>query len=119
MATQAEMATIEARNRIAAARRSQKAKSYEHTLVRKSSGLITAAFFGTLNRMNVPVSIAGFPVKLGVIALAQLGEGLSKGNMAAAMAGIADSVTAIYVERTISTSTLVAGDGESDDGGEI
>jgi len=56
------------------------------------------------------VSMGGFPWKLGVEALALLGEGMSKGALQAIMAGIADGTLAIYVERSISTDTIIAGD---------
>ena len=111
MATAQEIVVAEYRNRMAAAKRTQKTRSMEHVMVRKSSGILSAALYGTLNRMAVPHTIGGFPWKLGVIAVAQLGEGLSKGNMQAAMAGLADATTAIYIERSITTATIVAGEG--------
>lgn len=107
----------EARTRIASAQRRARTSSLENALVRKAAGVTAAALYGTFNRMAVPVALGGFPWKLGVIALAQLGEGLTRGSMQAALAGIADATTAIYVERSITTDTLVAG-GETQ-GGEL
>lgn len=103
------VAAMEARNRIASARRTQRTRSLEGALVRKATGVTAAALYGTLNRMQVPVTLGGFPWKLGIIALAQLGEGLSRGMAQAALAGIADATTAIYVERSISTDTMISG----------
>jgi hypothetical protein len=99
----------ETKNRLASARRTAMQHSLQHTLVRKATGITTAALFGTLARVKVPNTIGGFPWKLGVITLAQLAEGLSKGNIQAAAAGVADSATAIYVAKTIEMDTLIAG----------
>ena len=104
-----EVAKKEASARVANLTRRYKQKNLEHALVRKASLLTTAAVFGTLDRMKVPVAIAGFPWKLGVASLALLGEGLTKGNVQAIMAGLADSTLAIYVSKSISTNTLIAG----------
>ena len=118
MATAIEQVKIEARAKMTAANARIKTKTLERTLVRKGSLLVSSAVYGTLNRMDIPISIAGFPWKLGVGALALLGEGMSKGNLQAVLGGVADSTMAIYVERSISTNNLVAGDdvGWHDDG---
>lgn len=117
MATAIEQIKAESRAKISAANQRAKSKTLERTLVRKGSLLVSAAMYGTMNRMDVPISIAGFPWKLGVGALALLGEGMSKGNLQAVLGGVADSTMAIYVERSISTNNLVAGDvGWHDDG---
>ncbi len=105
-----EIAIAEGKNKLAAARRRYQTKSLENTLIRKAAIVSTAALYGALNRMNVPVAIGGFPWKLGVVTLATLGEGLTKGAVQAASGGIADSTMAIYIERSISTDTLIAGD---------
>ena len=99
----------ETKSRLAAARRSSMQKGLQHTLVRKATGITTAALFGTLARVKVQNTIGGFPWKLGVITLAQLAEGLSKGSVQAAAAGCADAATAIYVAKTIELDTLIAG----------
>jgi hypothetical protein len=116
-----EQVRAEANARIASARRRQREATLTGALVRKSAGISTAALYGTLNRLNVPVSIGGFPWKIGVITLATLGEALSSGMMQSACAGVADATQAIYVERSISRNTLVAGNGDSggDSGGEV
>ncbi len=130
MATAIEQVKQEARAKMTAANARIKTKTLERTLVRKGSLLVSSAVYGTLNRMDIPISIAGFPWKLGVGALALLGEGMSKGNLQAVLGGVADSTMAIYVERSISTNNLVAGDDvgweddgsadpDDDDGGEI
>lgn len=121
--TKIEQVKAEGRQRLANARRRMEQRNMEQTLVRKGTLLASAAGYGTLNRLGVPVSIGGFPWKIGVATLALLGEGLTKGNTQAVMAGLADSTLAIYVERSISTNTLIAG-GEGDyededDGGEM
>lgn len=99
----------EARNRIAAAGRRVRVQSLEHALMRKASGLATAATFGALARYKVSPEVAGFPWKVAVITIAQLGEGLSRGAVQAGLGGIADAATAIYVERSIATDTLISG----------
>lgn len=124
MPSQIEVAKKEASQRIAAMNRRFKQKSLESALVRKASLLSSAAIYGTMERMKVPVAIAGFPWKVGVASLALLGEGLSKGNVQAIMAGIADSTLAIYVSKSIGTNTLIAGfesvgADDADDGGEV
>ena len=131
MASAIETVKAEGRARLAAANRRFRQKGMEQMLIRKAAVLSSAAVYGTLNRVGVPVDIAGFPWKVGVAALALLGEGLSKGATQAVMAGLADTTLAIYVERSISTNTLIAGqygygiegddddDDDDDDSGEI
>ena len=123
-----ELAKKEASSKIQAANRRAKSQRLEATLVRKGVGLSTAALYGTLNRMGVPIAIGGFPWKLGVGALATLAEGLTKGTTNSVMSGIADATMAIYIERSISKNTLIAGEGgegscggsdDDDDGGEL
>lgn len=114
-----EQVRAEAAHRIANARRRQREQSLTGALVRKSAGISTAALYGTLNRLAVPATIGGFPWKIGVITLATLGEALSSGMAQSACAGIADATQAIYVERSISKNTLVAGNGNGDSGGEV
>lgn len=113
-----KLALLEAKQRIAAAHRRMRTKTLESALVRKGTGAVTAATLGTMNRLGVPVTIGGFPWKIALIAIAQLGEGLSRGAIQAAMAGVADATSAIYIERSISTKTLIAGEGD-EDGGEV
>ncbi len=128
MASLRELEKRDVNARIAAARRRAQSQALERTLVHKGTLITSAALYGTLNRMNVPIAVAGFPWKLGVGALALLGEGLSRGNMQAVMSGVADATMAIYVERSITTDTLIAGehddyddddDDDDDEGGEV
>lgn len=119
-----ELAKKEASQRIAAANRRHKEKMLQAAIVRKGTNVSTAALYGTLNRFGVPVTLGGFPWKLGVWTISTIGEALTKGNWQAALAGVSDSTQAIYVERSISTGTVIAGnadedDGDSDDGGEL
>jgi len=123
-----EVAKKETARRIAGARERLRRTTLEHTIVRKGTGVTTAAIYGSMNRMGVPVEIAGFPWKVAVATLAQLGEGLSSGYTQAVFAGVADSTTAIYIERALSTDTLIAGEdddeyidaeSEDDDGGTL
>lgn len=104
-----ELVRIQNAARLATARRSTQRATMQHSLVRKATGITTAALLGTLKRVGVQDTVGGFPWKLGMITLAQLGEALSKGNMQAAMAGIADSGTAIYIDRAIVSGSLIAG----------
>ena len=106
-----ELAKKEASMRIASATQRRKASSTERMLVRKATLVGTAGVYGVLNRMGVPVEIAGFPVKLAISTAANLAEAMTGGNTQAVMAGIADATTAIYVERSITTGTVIAGEG--------
>ena len=129
-----ELAKKDASNRIAAMTRRMKSNALERVLVHKGALAVSAALYGTLNRLGVRVDIGGFPWKIGVGGLALLGEGMTSGNWQAVLSGIADSTFAIYIERSISTNTLIAGDGteyetveneeeeeeeEEEDGGEV
>ena len=126
-----ELAKKEASMRIASANQRRKASGTERMLVRKATLVGTAGVYGVLNRMGVPVEIAGFPVKLAISTAANLAEAMTGGNTQAVMAGIADATTAIYVERSITTGTVIAGDYEvgaeddeiieveADDGGQL
>jgi hypothetical protein len=114
-----KLARQEASTRIAAVHRRVKTQGLERALVRKAGVLTTAAIYGTLHRYNVTDAIGGFPWRLGVLTLAQLAEGMTKGNMQAIAAGIADASLAVYVERSIATDSLIAGISESSPGAEI
>jgi len=113
--SQLKVAKAEASQRISNARKAARTKGYEHAIVAQAAGITTAALFGTLNRYKIPVTIGGFPWKLGLSALAMLGQAMTKGNVQAAMQGVSIATTAVYVERSISTDTLVAG-GEVENG---
>lgn len=114
---QLELAKREHSSRLAAANRRNKMNNFENTLVRKGAVIGTAAVFGTMNRMDVPVTLAGIPWKLFVNAGALLVEGLTSGKLQAAAGGISDATTAIFTERAISENTLIVGQGG--DGGEL
>ena len=105
-----ELMKIEQASKMAAVRRRFKTQGLQNTLVRKGAVFGTAALYGTLNRFDVPVTIGGFPWKLAVNALALTGEGMTKGGWQAMFAGVSDSTTAIYVERSISENTLIVGE---------
>lgn len=115
-----ELMNLERKSAVAAARRRAEKGTLERTLVHKGVLITSAALYGTLNRMNVPIAIAGFPWKIGIGALALLGEGLTGGNLQAVFSGISDSTMAIYIERSITTDTLIAGeDDPEEEGGEV
>lgn len=95
--------------RIAGVRRSHKTMDMKKMVLRKASVLGTAATFGAMNRMGVPHELAGFPWKLGVATIANVGEALTGGKTQAVLAGIGDSTMAIYVERSITTGSVIAG----------
>ena len=101
-----------AANRAAATRR-EKMRGYESMFVRKGAGILTAATFGTLNRLDVSVSVGWFPWKLAVSALALAVEGTTSGKVQAAAAGVGEATNAIYIERAISENTLIVGEGPS------
>lgn len=107
-----ELVKKEASMRTAAASRRHKTQSLLGMMVRKSSIMGTASVYGAMNRMGVPVEVAGFPWKLAVGTIANLGEALSGGKTQAVCAGIADATTAIFIERAITTGTVIAGGGE-------
>ena len=115
---QLELAKREHSSRLAAANRRNKMSNFDNTLVRKGAVVGTAAIYGTLNRMDVPVAIGGFPWKLAVNALALLVEGTTSGRLQAAAGGVSDATTAIFTERAISENTLIVG-AAGDDGGEL
>lgn len=110
-----ELAKQETRNRIASLTRRYKTKNLESALVRKATVISTAALYGALNRMDIPVTVAGIPWKLIIGPAAMLVEGLSKGALQAGAAGVADATLAIWVERSISTDTIIAGEPDDDD----
>lgn len=124
MASKSELELLkkDASNRVAAATRRYKTQTLQAMFVRKGSGISTSALYGALNRMGIPVTIGGFPWKIGVATIALLTEGLTKGAPQAIAAGVGDATTYIYIERAISTDTIIAGHDDDDDdegGGEI
>ena len=123
MAKVSELDLVKAEHsqRMAAANRRNKMDNFKQTLVRKGAIVSTAAVYGTLNRMDVPVAIGGFPWKLAVSGIALVVEGMSSGMLQATAAGISDATTAIFTERAISENTLIVGRGtpSSDPGGEL
>lgn len=106
-----ELVKKEASMRIANAGRRVKTQSMERMIIRKAGVLGTASVYGAMNRMGVPHELAGFPWKVAVGTIATVGEALSGGKTQAVCAGIADATTAIYIERSISTGTVIAGNG--------
>lgn len=120
MAKVSELDVVKAEHsqRMAAANRRYKMENFKHTLVRKGAIVGTAAVYGTLNRLDVPVAIGGFPWKLAVSALALVVEGTTSGMLQATAAGISDSTTAIFTERAISENTLIVGQGRRGGGGD-
>lgn len=107
--TSMELIKRDASNRIAAASRRNKTQGLERMLVRKASLVGAAGLYGALNRYNVPVDIGGFPYKLAVSTIANLTEAMTGGNLQAVAAGIADATTAIYIERAVTTGSVIAG----------
>lgn len=125
MASQASKLAVEKqkhRQSLANAKRRAEKRSMTDALVRKGAILSTAGVIGAMNRFDVPVEIGGFPWKVGVAGLAWIGEALTGGVAQSVFGGIGDGTLAIYVERAISTKTLIAGEDEDDDedeGGEL
>ena len=97
--------------KLSAATRRYKTQKLEAMFYRKGAGLLTAATFGTLNRLDVSVSVGWFPWKLAVSGLALAVEASTGGKLQAAAAGVNEATTAIYVERSISENTLIVGQG--------
>lgn len=86
-------------------------KTFETTILRKAGVSMTAAAYGAMNRYAVPNNISGFPWKLGVWLGATLVEALADSRVLTAFsAGVSDATMAVYMERAISTKTLVAGE---------
>lgn len=115
MSTKIEQIKKDALTRMARLRTNQRRQSLEHALVRHGSGLVTAAALGACRRYGVPPSVAGFPWKVGISALATLGEAMTSGATQAALAGVGAATTAIYVESAIATDSMVAGGDYSPD----
>ena len=115
-----ELVKREHSQRMAAANRRFKMANFQNTLVRKGAIVGTAAVYGTLNRLDVPVAIGNFPWKLAVSGVSLVVEGMSSGFLQATAAGISDATTAIFTERAISENTLIVGQGgNADPGGEL
>lgn len=86
-------------------------RQFETTILRKAGVSLTAAAYGAMNRYAVPNNINGFPWKLGVWLGATLIEALSDSKIVTAFsAGVSDATMAVYMERSISNKTLVAGE---------
>ncbi len=115
--SQLDLIKKDASARVAAANRRNKSANMTAMFIRKGSLVSMSALYGTLNRFGVPVTLGGFPVKIGIATVSLLVEGLSKGALQSIAAGVNDSTTAIYIERAISTGSVIAG--EHEDGGEI
>ena len=95
----------------AAAGRRAKMARLEAMFYRKGAGMLTAATFGTLNRLDVSVSVGWFPWKLAVTTAALAVEASTGGKIQATAAGIGEATNAIYIERAISENTLIVGAG--------
>lgn len=109
-----EMLKQKNRAAVAGVRRRLESKEMQKTLIRKGAIIATAGTYGTMNRFDVPVEVGGFPWKLAVMGLSFIGEATTQGPAQAAFSGVGDATMAIYLERSISTNTLVAGDGYDD-----
>jgi hypothetical protein len=116
--SQLDLIKKDATARVAAANRRNKNNNMTAMFIRKGSLVSTSALYGTLNRFGVPITLGGFPWKIGIATISLLVEGLTKGAVQSIAAGVNDSTTAIYIERAISTGSVIAGD-DDEDGGEI
>jgi len=97
-------------NRLAAVNRKTKSDRMEAMFYRKGAGMLTAATYGTLNRLDVSVSVGWFPWKLAVTALALGVEATTGGKVQAAAAGIGEATNAIYIKDSITENTLIVGE---------
>jgi len=96
--------------KVAAMNRRTKADRMEAMFYRKGAGMITAATYGTLNRLDVSVSVGWFPWKLAVTALALGVEATTGGKLQAAAAGVGEATNAIYIKDAITENTLIVGE---------
>lgn len=103
------------RGKLAKATARVRVRSLEQSITRKASGVTAASVLGVMKRQGVRDDLGGFPWKVGAAALAQIGEAMTKGNTQAALAGIADAITAVYVENAIATGSIIAGGDVDDD----
>lgn len=110
MATKIEEVKKEGSRRAAAMRERWSREELQKSLIRKGTVFGTAAVLGTMNRLNVPIAIAGFPWKVAVAGVAMIVEATTKGPVQAVAGGIGDATMAVYIERSISTGSLIAGD---------
>jgi len=107
--TQLEQLKKSSAQRIKNANSRVRQQRLEGALVRHGANIATAAAIGTMNRYGVPATVGGFPWKIGAGALALLGEATTGGAVQSALSGIASGMLAVYVERSITGGTLVAG----------
>ncbi len=93
-------------------------KHLESALVRKSVGAMSSGIYGAMNRFGVPVTIKGFPWKLGVWVGATVMEALTRGMVQAASGAVSDNTMGIYIYDAVTKGTVIAGDDENaSDGG--
>lgn len=98
------------RMQASAARYRQHRKSFERSLIRKSSVVLTAGAYGAMARMAIKDDLHGFPWKAGVWLGATVVESLARNPTVQAFAsGVSDATLAVYVEKSIANKTLIAG----------
>ena len=102
----------ETASRMASMNRNVKRRALEATMVRHAAVVGTAASLAAMNRMSVPVAIGGVPTKLALALVALVGEGVTRGRTQAALGGVANACMAVYIERSITTKSVVAGEGD-------
>lgn len=100
-----------ARLHAATTKHRQSMRGLEMGLLRKATITVTSAGYGAMRKHAVPMSIKGFPWKLGVWLAATVTEVAVKSPAVVAIAGaIGDTSLASYTEGAVASGQLIAGE---------
>lgn len=94
-------------------RHNQSMQKIETALLRKAVVTASAAGYGMLRRHKVPLSVKGFPWKLGVVLVANITEAFTKGGVQTAAGALGDYTLGSYTENATASGTLIAGEGDA------
>jgi len=108
------MASELARAKATIANQRKRGDELEATVVRKAVITVTAATTAFAENKGMQAAYFGVPTKVGIAALASLGEALSRDKTTRRFLGaIADSELAAYSYAAVRAGTFIAGDGGS------
>lgn len=92
-------------------RHRQHVKQFERALIRKASVSLAAGTYGAMSRFGIKNDLHGFPWKMGVWLGATVVEALARNPVVQSFAaGVSDATMAIYIDQSIATKSLVAGE---------
>jgi hypothetical protein len=87
----------------------EKTSKVEQGIIRKATISLTGAALGYGRQRNMPVAIAGVPIKLVIGAVGTVGELMTKGATQRFFGAAGDAALAVYAHEAMQEGSFVAG----------